>query len=55
VEKPNILLPAEVIELTIGNGTKIISRLIEKGLLVEVGEYPGTVYYPTEKLWEVAV
>lgn len=56
VRKPEILLPEEVYtgQLTTGHMMRIMDTLVEDAFFVTTGEYPGTVYHPTEKLWEVS-
>ena len=52
--KPVIILPDAVYvgQLTTGHMMKVMDRLVTQGFLTATGEYPGTVYYPTPKLWE---
>jgi hypothetical protein len=56
VRKPELLLPKEVYarRLTTGHMMHIMNTLVEEEFFTTTGEYPGTVYHPTEKLWEVS-
>ena len=54
VSRPEIILPEGVYagQLTTGHMIKIMNILVAHNYLSATGEYPGTVYRPTHKLWE---